>query len=201
MPGAREIHPFLAQGAIAAAAEVKDFAEGGGVAAVVFEELWQCYDIGQTIPEEGAVVGDAGLIGAETGQERTATGIADRVLHVSAVEADGAGGEAVDVGRLDVGVAVAAEGVAEVVDGDEEDVEFLGRRGGVHAAEQKAERSEQNNKLGMFHGVVAVGTGKISVRGCSRRITFPARPVRRRSQSLGRRLWVANDTFSRIGAA
>ena len=67
VPGAREIHPFLAQGAIAAAAEVKDFAEGGGVAAVVFEELWQCHDIGQAITEERAVVGDAGLVGAETG--------------------------------------------------------------------------------------------------------------------------------------
>ena len=188
MPRTRQIHPLGAEGGVAAAAEVEDFSEGRGVAPVLFQKLGQGDDIGQAIAEERAVVGDAGLVGAQAGEERAAAGIAHRVLHVGAIKADGAGGESVDVRRLDGGVAVATEGVAQIIDGDEQDVEFFrsSRGGGMGAADENAEgnaeQSADEERSGTFHGVVAVGTGKGSswVAGCSPRMTFPARPVRRR---------------------
>ena len=182
VPGAGQVHPLGAEGRIATAAEVKDFPEGGGVAPVLLEELGQRDDRGQTIAEHRTVVGDAGLVGAESGEERTAAGIADGVLHVGAVETDGPRGEAIDVRGLDGGVAVTAEGVAQIVDGDEEDVEFFRRGGAGCAGDQRSEQSAEQERKGRFHGWVAAGTGKgrSEVAGCSPRRTLPARPVSRR---------------------
>ena len=120
----------LSEGDVAAAAEVEDLAERRGVAAVLFEELGPRDDIGQAIAEHRAVVGDAGLVGAKTGEERTATGIADRVLHVGAVEADAAGREGVHVRRTRHLVTVAAESRRQVVDDDEEHVGSVGAGAG-----------------------------------------------------------------------
>jgi hypothetical protein len=41
------------------------------------------------------------------------------------------GGEPIDVWRLHGGIAVTAEGVAQIVGGDQEDIQFFRRRGGV----------------------------------------------------------------------
>ena len=87
-----------------------------------FQQLRQRDDVGQSITEQRAVIGDAGVIRAEAGEERTAARVADGILHVGAVEADGARGKPVNMRRLDRGVAVTAERVAQVIDRDEEDV-------------------------------------------------------------------------------
>ena len=62
----------------------------------------------------------AGLVGSQAGEEGRAAGIANRILHVGTLEADAARGQAINVGRLDRLIAVAAEMIAEIVGDDEE---------------------------------------------------------------------------------
>jgi len=95
-----------------------------GEIAVVLEELRQRDYVREDLADRSGVVVNAGGVGAKTAQERRAAGIAERILAVGAVEADAARGEAVNVWRFDERMVVAAEGGVEVVNGDEENVQW-----------------------------------------------------------------------------
>lgn len=105
------------------------------------EELRQGDDVGHFLTEERSVAGDAVLLRARAGEHRSAARIANGILHVGAIEADAARGEAVEVGRLGLRVTVAAHRRPEVIGHDEEDV--VARRGGgeFDAKTQNAQRS------------------------------------------------------------
>ena len=125
-------------------------------------------------------------------QERGARRIADRVVGVSAVEADALGGEPVEVGRHGRRVdAVGAEGDVQVVGDDEQDVRVLSGsvRGDAPAyREEPHEQREQHPmsrsrhpRHGASSGQASCACARRSRRGCTRRAS-PAscrRPCRR----------------------
>ena len=144
VPRTRQVHPLRAERIVAAAPEVEDFAKSGRMAAVGFQQLRQRDDVGQSIAEQRAVIGDDGAIRAKTGEERAAARVADGILHVSALKADGARGETINIGRLDGGVAVTPEGVAQIVDRNEQDVQFrVGRRTKQADTKDQEQRAQQ----------------------------------------------------------
>jgi hypothetical protein len=108
---------------------VVKFADAAGEVALLAESLGEAQLIGDGFTEDLRIVVDAGAVGVKAGEHRIATGAAERVGAVGAVEADAAGGELVDVRRAREGIAVGAEHGVEVVGDEEEDV-FLGRGGG-----------------------------------------------------------------------
>ena len=101
--------------------------EGGGVA-----------DVMQGVTQDGDVFAEVDFVLenlvpalAAAGDHAGAGGHADGSAGVGAAEADAAGGQRVEVGRADGGVASAAEGVpALLVGGDEEEVGWLGHGAG-----------------------------------------------------------------------
>ena len=102
--------------------------EGGGVA-----------DFMQGVAEDGDVLAEVDFVFedlvpalAAAGDHGGARGHADRVAGIGAAEADAAGGQGVEMGRADGGVAGAAEGVpALLVGGDEEEVWGVGHGNGM----------------------------------------------------------------------
>ena len=123
---------------------VVKFADAAGEVALLAESLGEAQLIGDGFTEDLRIVVDAGAVGVKAGEHRIATGAAERVGAVGAVEADAAGGELVDVRRAREGIAVGAEHGVEVVGDEEEDV-FLGR-GGVRARWSGEEPGEGHEK-------------------------------------------------------
>ena len=111
-------------GAAVFQAAVPDFAERSGDVAVVFEVLREGDDIGQDAAEVVFEIVNFGGVGTAAEEQGSARGAADGLLAIGAREAEGSRGEPVNIGRDGEGVAVAADGGFQVVDGDEEDVEF-----------------------------------------------------------------------------
>ena len=100
--------------------------EGGGVADVM-QGVTQDWDV---FAEVDFVFEDLVPALAAAGDHAGAGGHADGSAGVGAAEADAAGGQRVEVGRADGGVASAAEGVpALLVGGDEEEVWVVGAWG------------------------------------------------------------------------
>ncbi len=107
---------------------VVDFADAVGGAAGLAVELGEGDGVGEGVAEVAVEVVNLGGVGAEAGEDGGAGGVAEGDLAVCAFEEEAAGVEAVEVGGGEAWGAGAVEDVAEVVDGDEEDV--LGGGGG-----------------------------------------------------------------------
>ena len=103
------------------------------------EELGEGDDVRHFVAEERGVAGDAVVFRAGAGEEGDPAGVADGVLDVGAVEADGACSEPVEVGSFGVGVPVATHGGTEVVGHDEEDIEGGCGGGGCGEREEEEE--------------------------------------------------------------
>jgi hypothetical protein len=101
---------------------VEDLADACGDSAAPPEQLGQGDGVGQGVAEMAVEVVNLGGVGAEASEDGGAGGIAKGELAVGAFEEEAAGVEAVEVGGGEAGGPGAAEDVAEVVDGDEEDV-------------------------------------------------------------------------------
>ena len=122
---------------------VVDFAEGRAMVAVRLEVLRQRDAIRLRRAEMRLEVPHLRHIGPEPGHDRRARGTAHRLLHIGPVEDDPASRDAVDVGRLDDGVAVAADFRTQVVDSDEEHIRPSYER-------ERDEREKQGHEEG-FH--------------------------------------------------
>ncbi|MDB6065803.1 MAG: hypothetical protein JWR26_2011 [Pedosphaera sp.] len=121
------VETFLGRDAGGAGSAEAPDAECAGVIAGLFEEFGEGEVVG--FERDGAFATDAGVAGVFAGQERGARGSGCGTASVEAGEAQAFRGECVDVGRPDLGLAVAAEvAVAEVIGEDEEDGGFA-RRG------------------------------------------------------------------------
>ena len=95
-----------------------EFADGGETVAGVGEAMAESF--GFVAGVGMGVVPVAGLVGVAAGDEVGPRGHADGVVDVGIVEADSALGEAVEVGGLDQGMAVAAGHAAGVLVGHED---------------------------------------------------------------------------------
>ena len=115
---------------------VKDFSGAARFIAVLLEPLRQRAHPRVGRPKVRAVVPDAQRVGAQTGQQRTARGVAHRLLAVGPVKRDGAACEPVEV-RRERGRAVKAGFRAVVVGHDEEHVHRRGEG-------ERGEKEEQN---------------------------------------------------------
>ncbi len=122
-----------------------DLAQRGGVVAIRAEMLRQRHAIRLRIAEVRVEVPDLRRVGAQAGQNGRARRTAHRLGAVSAVENDAASREAVDVRRLRMLHAIAANVRPQVIDGDEEDVQRLRRESG----EQRG-KSEEEEKSGAW---------------------------------------------------
>lgn len=99
-----------------------DLADSVCCAARLAVELGESDGVGEGVAEVAVEVVDLGGVGPEAGEDGGTRGVAEGDLAVGAFEEEAAGVEAVEVGGGEAGGAGAAEDVAEVVDGDEEDV-------------------------------------------------------------------------------
>jgi hypothetical protein len=106
---------------------------------VLAEELGEGDDVRHFVAEERGIAGDAVVFRARAGEEGDPARVADGILDVGAVEADGAGGEPIEVGRSCHGVPVAAHGRTEIVGHDEEDIEGGSGGGGCGEREDEEE--------------------------------------------------------------
>ena len=116
------------------------------------------------------VAGDTVVLRARAGEHRDAAGIAHGILHIRAVEAHAARGEAVEVRRLRLRVAVATHRGPQVVGHDEQDV--VARRIGGQRVRDEGENEEEEKRLfhdGCFHGSVV--TTQVITRGDDERRT------------------------------
>ncbi len=103
----------------------EDFAEAHGVVVVVFEKLRQRDEVWMRGAEEIAIVPHAGDVGQATGKDGGSRWPADGLMAIRAIEEPRRLREAVDVWRLHQRIAIAAEGGAQIVHHDEEDVGAL----------------------------------------------------------------------------
>ena len=115
---------------------VEDLADALRVIAAVLEQLRQGHGIGFVNPKVRGQIPHSERVGSHAGEQRSTRGIAHGLLAVGAVENGATRGEAVDVRRLHLSAAVAAEFDAQVIDGNEENVRGLRNQG------RDAEREE-----------------------------------------------------------
>lgn len=120
IPGRRIVESVGAD--LAGIAVVVNLADARDRVAVLPEELRERHDVRMDRPEVRLQVVDANGIGAEAGQHRCTARVAQRELHVGAIEPDSARGEPVEVRRLDQRMALGAEIEVEIVGHDEQDV-------------------------------------------------------------------------------
>ena len=125
-----------------------ELADAGGKVAFEAEGLWHAHLRRDCLAEDLPVGEDAGRIGVEAGEKRTAAGATEGKPAVGPIKPHAAGREPVDVGRLCAGVAVAAEEAVEVIRDDEEHVWPAVGRGRVlwqarrHGNQQKQAAAE-----------------------------------------------------------
>ncbi len=105
---------------------VVELADAGGEVSVHAEGVGEALVVGDGLAEDEGIGEDAGAARVEAGEHGIPAGAAEGELAVGALKADAARGELVDVGRGDLGMAVATEGVVQVVRDDEEDVGSVG---------------------------------------------------------------------------
>jgi len=103
-------------------ATVVDFAGSGREIAVLLKESRKENGIRQRLASKYILLDNAGAVGTIAAEERGATGIAEGVLAVRAVEANAASGETVNVWRVNQRLAVAIQIGIQVIDDDPEDV-------------------------------------------------------------------------------
>ena len=116
-----KVHTGLTEGQLRAIAEegdrrgirggegaVVELADAHAVVAVVFEVLGKGRNVGVEVAEVDVVALDADGIGAQSGHEAGAGGVAEGLLAVGAIEENAGGGEGVDIGGVNVRGAVAA---------------------------------------------------------------------------------------------
>lgn len=126
-----------------------DLSGAGHEVSFLDETLGQRDGFGNGVAEVGIEIVDLDLIGAETGHDRSPAGIAEGELVVGAIKANTTGGKAIDVGSFDDKVPVAPERGSEVIDRYEEDVGFLGRKGGA----EREEKEESPDHWDSFDGL------------------------------------------------
>ena len=98
------------------------FADATGEVIGAAKCVWQASLSGNGLPEDLAVVVDAGAVGIEAGEDRIAAGAAQRKRAIGSIESRAAGGEPVDVGGYRQRIPVAAETIVQVVGDDEEHI-------------------------------------------------------------------------------
>jgi hypothetical protein len=129
---------------------VRDLAHTRREIALRLEVLGQEYNIAQELARPRAVVVDARGLRAPAAQQRRARRIAQRIIAVRMIEAHAAPGEPVDVRRLHDGIAVAADTVIEVVDGDQQYIEFSAPRL-RQGSQRRCQRSPKQITSGQDH--------------------------------------------------
>src|SRR4051794_31682787 len=142
-----------------AVGDVEDLADAPGLVAVLFEELGQRDYVGHVSADEGLEVIDPDRLRPQARKQRGARRVAKGILTVRPIEAEAAAGEVVDIGRLDLRVAVAAELGPKIVDGDEEDVHALGC--GAGSLDASRSEAEQGGKGKCFWSDVPVHLSKL----------------------------------------
>lgn len=147
-------------GAATASGVMAHFSDRHGGVAVVAEMPWQGGSRGRVrelacAAEEGVVAATASVVGA--GEQGVARGAAGGGLHVVALEKQAAPGEPVDIRRLDMLRAVAAQLRAEIVDAQQQHVGSAG--GGEDEGEKQEKEAHEPlhtaGSAGLFrrHGV------------------------------------------------
>ena len=138
--------------------EMPNLSQQPHVIAGVAEVLGQRYPIAAQQRRVGEV-DDLGRGGIAAQEERDAGRIAERELAVRPLEADALAGQAVQVGRLDDSVAVAADPRIEIIHGNEQHVGSPRRRGGPARAAnagQTGEQCEGYDAEKVFHGTAPI---------------------------------------------
>lgn len=95
-------------------------ADARGEVAGLAEELRHSHYVGQNGAERNAVVENTRRIRTQTCQERSAARIADGELAVSPVKSHAHLGQTIDIRSMYDAVAIAADGMVEIIDGDEQ---------------------------------------------------------------------------------
>ena len=124
-------------------AAVVPFAEGAGGVAGGFEGVGEGFFVEVETLEAGGDAAHAGAGVVAAGEEFGAGGSADG-LDKKAVEADAAGGDGVDVGRADGGVAVETVVAPAGVVGEEDD--DVGRAGRARGGDERGRKKEGQRK-------------------------------------------------------
>ncbi len=108
---------------VVAVRDMKDLADAAGFVAVVLKQLRQGHDIWHMCTNERFQVENLDRLRPPARQERCTRRIAERELAICTIKLQTLRGKRVDVRRLDLRMAVAAELGPQVVDGDEENIE------------------------------------------------------------------------------
>ena len=105
------------------AAPVEDLADGTGMVTVVLEVLWQgdCFRPG--FPEMRIEIPDLDGVRSQSRQQGKSRRTAHRLLAVGPAEQCAALGQEIHVWRDRGLVAITSEGGAQIIDGDEQDIE------------------------------------------------------------------------------
>jgi hypothetical protein len=144
----------------AAAGVMGDFTEGVSAVAVAEKPRGKIRVAPRGVGGGDAAVADVGGLGRiATPQQGGARGAAGGDLDVVMRKNTRGGGEGVELRGAGVGHAHRPEVVAQIVDGDEEDVGALGRggRGGGGGGEREKERKRKGEKEGRREGERAQG--------------------------------------------
>ena len=120
---------------------VKEFAETNANVAGLLKGLRQSHDARQRFTKMRLEIPNAQRIGPAAGEDGSARGIADRLLAIGALEDDATPREGIEVRRLHLGMAVAAEVGPEIVGGDEENA---WPHGGGDGGDRRAANNEPN---------------------------------------------------------
>ena len=128
---------------------VKEFAETNANVAGLLKGLRQSHDARQRFTKMRLEIPNAQRIGPAAGEDGSARGIADRLLAIGALEDDATPREGIEVRRLHLGMAVAAEVGPEIVGGDQEHV---GPRGGSSGGPKNDGQSKEREEGETEHG-------------------------------------------------
>ena len=104
-----------------------DFSDSSGGPTPRFEELRQWLNLGKFIPEVTVQIINANLIWPTARHQGGPARIAERQLTVGSLKADSSLSQLIDVGCLGNLVAIASQGICQIINGNHEDVWLLYR--------------------------------------------------------------------------
>ena len=123
---------------------MKDFADAGGIVAVLLEQLWQSHHVGQHVAKMSCVLVDAGRCRPATGHKRRPARIAERILTIGVLESHASAGKPIQMGRLYERITIAAEPYGQVIRDDEQHIprSFSLPAGRLHATARDAKQPD-----------------------------------------------------------